>query len=130
MTLEDVSIMVVDDVNTMRVQIRELLKSFGFKKVTIAANGEDAKRLVEQEPFHLILSDWQMGPTDGLTLLKYIRSHPEYKALPFIMITAEGTKDKVVTAIQAGVDDYIVKPLTPAIIQDRIYTCLVKKGIF
>ena len=63
MQREDVSIIVDDEYD--RVQIRELLKSFGFKKIATAQNGIEAQVLLESEPVHIILADWHMSPVDG-----------------------------------------------------------------
>ena len=129
MRCEEASIIVVDDVNAMRVQIRDLLRRFGFANIKIAAGVEEAKSLMEMEQFHLVLSDWHMTPTTGLDLLQYLRSHPEYKNVPFILVTAECTKDKVIEAVKAGVDDFIVKPITPLQIQTKVINLLVKKQV-
>jgi two-component system, chemotaxis family, chemotaxis protein CheY len=129
MMREEVCILVVDDVNTMRIQVKELLKSCGFKKISLAASGEEAKRVMAIEQFHLIMCDWQMTPTDGLDLLKYARAHPLYKDVAFVMVTAENTKEKVIQAIQSGVDNYLVKPLTPIEIQNKVYGVLLKKQV-
>lgn len=130
MTREEVAIIVVDDVNTMRIQIKELLRTFGFRKVVLASNGEGAKKLLETDKFHLVLADWHMDPTNGLDLLKYIRSHPDHKDVAFIMVTAECTKPLVFEALQAGVDDYLIKPLTAAQVQNKVYGTLLKKQVF
>jgi two-component system chemotaxis response regulator CheY len=129
MNREEVSILVVDDVNTMRVQIRELLKSFGFRKVTICPSGQDAKKFLETDLFHLVLCDWHMAPGDGVDLLQFIRTHPVISDTAFVMVTAENTRDKVMEAIRSGVDDYLVKPLTPAQIQSKVYGVLIKKKV-
>jgi two-component system chemotaxis response regulator CheY len=129
MLREDVAILVVDDVQAMRTQIREMLKESGFKKVRVAANGEEGKIALSSEPTQLVLADWKMEPLDGMGLLKFVRSHPTLKDMAFIMITAETTKERVVEAIQSGVDDYIVKPLTIAQIQSKVYGVLIKKQV-
>lgn len=129
MLREEVGILVVDDVNTMQVQIKELLSSFGFRKVTLAANGEQAKAVLNAQPIHLILSDWHMQPTDGMDLLQFVRTSEQLKSIPFIMVTAESTKELVVQAIKSGVDDYLVKPLTPAQIQNKVYGVLLRKQV-
>lgn len=129
MLREEVSILVVDDVNTMRIQVKELLKSFGFRKIALAENGEEAKAVIEATGCHLVLCDWQMSPTDGMELLKYLRSHPNFRQVAFVMVTAESTKEKVIEAIKAGVDDYLVKPLTPVQIQTKVYGVLLKKQV-
>lgn len=122
-------ILVVDDVNAMRVQIQKLLETTGFKKILQADSGEAAKKILENEPVNFIVSDWHMEPMSGMDLLAWVRAQPKIKGLPFIMVTAEATKEEVVKAIQAGVDQYIVKPLTKEQIQDKILTVLVKKKV-
>jgi two-component system chemotaxis response regulator CheY len=129
MLREEVSVLVIDDVNTMRVQIKELLASFGFRKITLASNGEEAKTHLASGQYHLILSDWHMEPVNGLELLKYVRSNEKLKAVPFIMATAESAKENVVEAIKNGVDDYLIKPLTPAQIQNKVYGVLLRKQV-
>lgn len=129
MLREEVGILVVDDVNTMRVQIKDLLKSFGFQKITLAEGGEAAKRALDQESIQLVLCDWHMAPTDGMELLKHVRANGKVKDVPFIMVTAESTKEKVVEAIKSGVDDYLVKPLTLDQIQSKVYGVLLRKQV-
>jgi two-component system chemotaxis response regulator CheY len=129
MLREEVGILVVDDVNTMRVQIKDLLNSFGFRKITLAASGEEAKTKLTAEPIHLILCDWHMTPTDGLEFLKFVRAQEQHKNIAFIMVTAESTKERVVEAIKTGVDDYLVKPLTQAQIQNKVYGVLLRKQV-
>lgn len=129
MLIKDVAVLVVDDVNAMRAQIKEMLRSFGFQTVTVAPNGEAAKEALETGLYQLILADWHMTPTDGLELLKYVRNHPMYKQVCYVMVTAEGTKEKVVEALKCGVDDYLLKPLTPVQIQNKVYGVLLKKKV-
>src|SRR4051812_8499744 len=119
MLREEVCILVVDDVNTMLVQITDLLRGFGFKNFHTAENGEKAKILIEAKSPHLVLCDWHMAPTDGIELLKYVRGSEKHKGVAFIMVTAESTKEQVMEAIKHGVDDYLVKPLTLEQIQNK-----------
>jgi two-component system, chemotaxis family, chemotaxis protein CheY len=129
MIRSEVGVLVVDDVNSMRMQIKELMKSFGFRLVSTAGNAEEAMAMLDVEPFHLLLCDWQMGTQSGLDLLRHVRAHPKHKDLPFIMVTAETTKEQVVLAIKAGVDDYLVKPLTRAQIESKVYGVLLRKKV-
>ena len=129
MELADLSVLVVEDVNAMRVQIRDLLKGIGFRKVFLADSVSMAKDALETSPVHLILCDWHMAPLDGLELLRYVRVHPAHSAVAFVMITAESTKEKVIEAIAAGLDDYLVKPLTIQLIQTRVKAVLQKKRV-
>lgn len=129
MLISDINVLVVDDVNAVRAQVKQMLKECGFKSITLAANGAEARAALEAERYHLVLSDWYMEPVDGLELLRFIRSHPQLLKLPFIMVTAEGTREKVIQAIQLGIDDYMVKPLTPANIQTKVIGLLLKRGL-
>ena len=129
MLREEVSILVIDDVNSMRLQIRELLRSFGFRRITMVGSGEEAKQVLKGEEVHLVLSDWHMEPTNGIELLKYIRTLPNAKEISFILVTAETTKEKVIEAIKAGVDDYLIKPLTLQQIQNKVYGVLLRKQV-
>jgi two-component system chemotaxis response regulator CheY len=124
---DETNILVVDDVNTMRVQVKELLKGFGFSNINAVANGEVAKIELTTKSYQLVLCDWHMEPTNGIELLKFVRSHPSLKGMAFIMVTAECTKENVILAVQAGVDDYLVKPLTRTQIETKVYVTLLKK---
>lgn len=130
MNREDISIIVVDDVKTMQIQIKELLRTFGFRRVALASSAEEVKKMIELEKFHLILADWHMAPINGLDLLKYIRDHPTHNGIAFVMVTAECTKPMVLQAVEAGVDDYLVKPLTAMQVQNKVYGALLKKQVF
>lgn len=129
MQIQDVILLVVDDVNAMRIQVVKLLEAFGFKRLLTADSGEAAKKILETETVNFVVSDWHMEPVNGIELLKWVRAHAKLKDLPFVMITAENTKEGVVQAVQAGVDQYIVKPLTKETIQDKIFSVLVKKKV-
>jgi two-component system chemotaxis response regulator CheY len=129
MLITDINVLVVDDVNAMRVNIRELMKSAGFRSVKVAAGVEEAKPLLEAEPIHLVLADLHMEPLTGLDFLHYVRAHPLYKSVPFVMVTAENTKEHVIGAITAGVDDYIMKPFTAVQLQNKVYTVLQRKKV-
>src|SRR6185436_44885 len=105
MSLADVPVLVAEDVNSTRFQIRDVLKECGFRKITLAASGEEAKACLMSEPASLVLCDWYMTPTTGFELLKFIRSTEKLKGIAFIMVTGESTKERVIEAIHAGVDD-------------------------
>lgn len=131
MLINEVNILVVDDVNAVRFQIKDLLKGMGFRQIQATGSAEEAKVLLDVESFHLVLADWHMTPTDGLDFLKWVRSNPNPKIsqVPFILVTGESTKEKVIEAVQAGVDDYIVKPLTIGQVQNRVLGVLTKKKV-
>jgi len=115
-----IRILIVDDFSTMRRIIRNILKQLGFENVEEAENGADAYEMLNAEKFEFIITDWNMPVMDGLGLLKKVRTDPAMKTLPVLMVTAEAEKDKVVTAIQAGVNNYIVKPFTAEVLQEKM----------
>ena len=120
-----IRILIVDDFSTMRRIIRNILKQLGYENVEEAENGADAYEKLDVEKFDFIITDWNMPVMDGLGLLKKVRSDPAMKTMPVLMVTAEAEKDKVVTAIQAGVNNYIVKPFTAEVLKekmDKIFT--------
>lgn len=129
MLREEVNILVVDDVNAMRVHTRDLLKSCGFKKIHLAGNGVEAQAFLKESEVHLVLADWQMQPCDGMELLRFVRSNAQYNGLAFIMMTAESTKERVLEAVKAGVDNYLVKPVSNDDIQTKVYDTLLKKKV-
>lgn len=108
-----IKVLVVDDFATMRRIVKGVLKQLGFNDIIEAADGELALKELKKEKVGLIVSDWNMPNMTGLDLLKAVREDNELKKLPFLMVTAEGQKENVVQAVQAGVSNYIVKPFTP-----------------
>ena len=128
MDRSQIRILVVDDVKTMQVQLKDLLKQAGFAGVQTAGGGEDAKKQLLAAEFHLVMADWHMIPTDGIALLEYMRSTPGIREIPFVMVTAEDTKENVVKAMVSGVDEYLLKPVTPVQISTKIEQILKKKG--
>jgi two-component system chemotaxis response regulator CheY len=113
-------ILIVDDYKTMLRIIRHQLKQVGFTRVEVASDGAGALDKLREKAFDLIISDWNMQPMTGLDLLHEVRADPELAHLPFIMITAESKAEKVVTAKEAGVDNYIVKPFNAETLKAKI----------
>jgi two-component system chemotaxis response regulator CheY len=105
-------ILVVDDFSTMRRIVKNVLKQLGFENIEEAEDGVQALAKLKTGKFGFMVSDWNMPNMDGLDFFKAARAEPTLKDLPFLMVTAEAEKEKVITAIQAGVNNYIVKPFT------------------
>lgn len=129
MQISDIAILVVDDIESQRVQIRGLLHNFGFKNITTCDDAAQATASLQNNHFDLILCDWHLGEVSGLTFLTYVRTQSRQKEVAFIMVTSEADKDRVVEAIRAGVDEYLIKPLTVSQIQETLFEVLLKKKI-
>jgi two-component system, chemotaxis family, chemotaxis protein CheY len=120
----DKHVLVVDDYNTMRRILRNLLAQIGFANVEEAEDGSAALRKLRERPFGLVISDWNMVPMSGLEFLKEVRSDGHLKDTPFIMITAESKTENVVAAKAAGVSNYIVKPFNADTLKKKIEAVL------
>jgi two-component system chemotaxis response regulator CheY len=116
----DVSVLIVDDQQSMRGICKYILTQLGFKDIIEAKSGRDALGKLEKAPVHLIISDWNMEDIDGLTLLRVIRKHPKTASMPFIMATGRSDKEQVKEAISFGVNNYIIKPFDAGTMKKRI----------
>ena len=115
-----IKILVVDDFATMRKVIRNLLKQIGYENVVEAENGQIALRTLQSQKIDFVISDWNMPNMSGLELLKAVRADEDLKKTPFLMVTAEALKENVVEAVKAGVNNYIVKPFTAEVLEEKI----------
>ena len=119
-------VMIVDDSKTMRNIQRNVLTQLGYTELEEACDGQDALSKAGAFKPELILLDWNMPNMDGLTFLKTYRGQGH--ETPIIMVTTESEKPRVVEAIKAGVDNYLVKPFTPDGLSGRIKETLDKKA--
>ena len=113
-------ILVVDDMSTMRSIIRATLEQLGFVKIEEAEDGQAALKKLRAGSFAFVISDWNMPGMTGIDLLRIIRSDDKLKAIPVLMVTAEAKKENLVEAIQAGVTNFIVKPFTAEVLQEKM----------
>jgi two-component system chemotaxis response regulator CheY len=113
-------ILVVDDFSTMRRIVKNILKQIGFSDIDEAENGQVALSKLNDNSYDLVVSDWNMPEMTGIELLKAVRATDGIKDIPFLMVTAEAKKENVVEAVKAGVNNYIVKPFTAEVLQEKI----------
>ena len=118
------NILIVDDYKTMLKIIRNLLKQLGFEHIDEANDGAEALKMMRENRYGLVISDWNMEPMTGLQLLREVRGDDRLKATPFIMVTAESKTENVVVAKQAGVSNYIVKPFNAETLKNKITSVL------
>jgi len=125
----DLTYLVVDDFSTMRRIVSGLLRQCGASRILEAEDGVQALRIIESKPVDFVISDWNMPNMTGLDLLKTLRAHPKFSRMPVLLITAEGKKENIVEAAQAGADGYIVKPFTQDILQEKLTRILSKHSL-
>ena len=111
-------ILLVDDSKTMRNIQKAVLAQLGHTEVLEACDGQDALSKAPAFRPDLMLVDWNMPNMDGLTFVKAWRS--TNKSTPIIMVTTEAEKSRVIEAIKAGVNNYVVKPFTQATLRQKI----------
>ena len=122
MGYETKKVMVVDDSSVMRQIIKNNLKQLGFEHTNLldAEDGEQALKKIGEAGVDLVVSDWNMPKMTGIDLLKAVRCDGELKELPFLMVTSEADRDKIMEAVQAGVNQYIVKPFNASQLEEKI----------
>lgn len=117
-------ILLVDDSKTMRSIQRAILTQLGHSRIEEAVDGLDALSKVGSFEPDLILLDSNMPNMDGLTFVK--RHRASGSETPIIMVTSESERERVVQAIKAGVNNYVIKPFTPDILSQRIEETMSK----
>ncbi len=121
-------VLVVDDFETMRKIIKNVLKQINLEDVLEAENGKQALNVLKSEGADLIISDWIMPEMTGIDFLKACKGDETIRKIPFIMVTAEAQKDNIMEAIKSGVDNYIVKPFTHEKLREAIDKAKAKVG--
>jgi two-component system, chemotaxis family, chemotaxis protein CheY len=114
-------VLLVDDSATMRRIQKTQINNLGISDVIEAGDGNEAlEKLQSSMPVDVILLDWNMPVMDGFTFLKKVREDAAYKAVKIIMCTSESEKSRVVEALKAGANNYLVKPFTPEALKEKL----------
>jgi len=119
--MHNAQFLVVDDSRVVRTKVRTVLENeIGATNIFEASDGTEAMKILQLNKINMIISDWNMPNLSGEELLYSVRNNKEWFNIPFIMMTAYGERDFIMTAIQNGVSDYIIKPFTSAELEDKI----------
>ncbi len=118
-------ILIAEDSVPLRTLLKTYLRNLGFRNVTEAEDGKQANRLLmankgSGSQFQLVISDWNMPGMDGLELLKNVRNDIVLEPLPFILMTTESERAKVLQAVLANVTAYIVKPVDEKLLEAKL----------
>ena len=114
-------VLIVDDSRTIRTIIRRIMLELGFE-VCEAANGIEALKVIvaEKAAVKLVLADWNMPEMNGFDLLVRLRQDPELSTLKIMMVTTETEMDHMASALEAGADEYVMKPFTKDILVEKL----------
>jgi adenylate cyclase len=122
-------ILIVDDNEDNRYTLELMLTSDGHERIASAASGSEALALIEKEKFSLVLLDLMMPDMNGDEVLKQIKSDPDKRDIPVVMISADTDAEKVSQCIELGADDYLPKPFNPTILRARIAAALRRHSL-
>src|SRR3989440_6759050 len=122
-------ILIVDDNEDNRYTLQLLLESDGHERIVSAASGNEAIALLEKQKFSLVLLDLMMPDLNGDEVLKVIKSDPDKRDIPVVMISADTGPDKVPHCILLGAADYLPKPSNPTILRARIAAALHRHSL-
>lgn len=122
-------LVVVDDSSTMRRIIKNTLARLGYKDILEGEDGVQGWAVLDSNPdAGMLITDWNMPEMNGLELVKKVRADARFSDLPIIMVTTEGGKAEVITALKAGVNNYIVKPFTPQVLKEKLAAVMGIEG--
>jgi two-component system chemotaxis response regulator CheY len=112
--------LVVDDSSTMRRIIINTLNKIGHQDVEQAANGKEGLDQLGKGSFDIVITDWNMPEMNGIDFIRSIRATEATKNVPVLMVTTNAAQNDIADALKAGVNNYVVKPFTPATIKEKI----------
>ena len=111
---------VIDDSRAARKLVSRMMAQLGFD-VVAAEHGQDAlDKLDESEPPHAVIVDWNMPVMDGVEFARAFRKIPAFKTIPLLMISSEADPRRVASALMAGIDEYLFKPVDAEVIRQRL----------
>ncbi|MEP7727990.1 chemotaxis response regulator CheY [Marinomonas primoryensis] len=117
---KNMKILIVDDFSTMRRIIKNLLRDLGFTNTVEADDGTTALPILQGGTIDFLVTDWNMPGMTGIELLRAVRADEKLKSIPVLMVTAEAKRDQIISAAQAGVNGYVVKPFTAVALKEKI----------
>jgi len=116
-------VLVVEDEAALQEMLSYNLEADGFK-VSRATTGEEAEILIAEERPDLIILDWMLPGTSGIEICRRVRTRPETRGIPIVMLTARGEEGDRIRGLATGADDYVVKPFSVAELLARVKAIL------
>jgi two-component system chemotaxis response regulator CheY len=113
-------ILVVDDSATLRRCIVNVLREIGYSNISEASDGGEALQIMKEQPFQLVITDWNMPKIDGVALTTIMRQTENYRDIPVLMVTSRSVAEDILEAVDAGIDGYVVKPFTIEVMRRKI----------
>ncbi len=127
----DTRILVLDDIPSIRDLVKNHLIGLGYKNLLEGSDGQEGHQILIKQraagtSVQLVICDWNMPVLSGIELLKTLRASSEWKDLPFVMLTSEAELEQVTEAVLAGVSQYVVKPFSVKIFEEKLRSLWLK----
>lgn len=119
--------LVVDDSLTMRRIIINALERIGYTDAIEASDGNEALNRFDSS-IGFVITDWNMPQMSGIDFARAVRATPSGQSVPILMVTTRGAREDIVAAVEAGVNNYILKPFTPLVLKEKIDRLLASLG--
>jgi len=119
--------LVVDDSITMRRIIINALQRIGYSDAIEASDGKEALDKFDGS-IGFVITDWNMPAMNGVEFTRAVRATPAGQSVPILMVTTRGAREDIVSAVEAGVNNYILKPFTPSVLKEKIDRLLAGLG--
>lgn len=119
--------LVVDDSITMRRIIINALQRIGYSDAIEASDGKEALDKFDGS-IGFVITDWNMPAMSGVEFARAVRATPAGASVPILMVTTRGAREDIVAAVEAGVNNYILKPFTPSVLKEKIDRLLAGIG--
>ncbi|PIQ24477.1 response regulator [bacterium (Candidatus Blackallbacteria) CG17_big_fil_post_rev_8_21_14_2_50_48_46] len=115
------AVMIVDDAVTARMMTKAFLQDLGFGEIHAAEHGVEALELIEElDALELVVVDWNMPYMTGVEFIRELRARPEFGETKVLMMTTETGMEKIIEALTAGADEYMMKPFTKDMLADKL----------
>jgi two-component system chemotaxis response regulator CheY len=128
MNKENIRILVVDDLSSMRRVVSAFLAELGYRHISQDDNGNYALATLRREKFDMVVTDWNMPGMTGLELVTEIRNDPDLQHLPVLLITGEARKENILAAAKAGASGYVIKPFSMTVLGEKVERLLMRSG--
>ena len=120
--------LVIEDSSTIRMILKQLLSKMGFNVVEACNGLEGLERLKEMDQTAVVMVDWNMPKMSGIDFVRAVRTQRAYDALPLIMVTTNAELENINTALEAGANEYIMKPFTLDMVREKLELLGLSKG--
>lgn len=113
--------LVIDDSRALRRILADMLRQLGFSEIGEAANGSEGLNYLQNSITpDIVLVDWNMPVMNGLEFVREVRKHEQFASLPLMMVTTETEMEQMASALEAGANEYVMKPFTKEVIGEKL----------